>query len=67
MSEGAEYIAAAGGIGGLGNASLSSQKRRAPGFALLGIEGESSDVVLELKSIADIAPGRLPLRRQDPA
>ena len=55
MSEGAEYIAAAGGIGGLGNASLSSQKRRAPGFALLGIEGESSDVVLELKSIADIA------------
>ena len=55
VSEGAEYIAAAGGIGGLGNASLSSQKRRAPGFALLGIEGESSDVVLELKSIADIA------------
>ena len=35
--------------------SLSSQKRRAPGFALLGIEGESSDIVLELKSIADIA------------
>lgn len=55
VTEGAEYIAAAGGIGGLGNASLSSQKRRAPGFALLGIEGESSDVVLELKSIADIA------------
>ena len=55
VGEGAEYIAAAGGIGGLGNASLSSQKRRAPGFALLGIEGESSDIVLELKSIADIA------------
>ncbi len=55
VTEGDEYIAAAGGIGGLGNASLSSQKRRAPGFALLGIEGESSDVVLELKSIADIA------------
>ncbi|GAP60275.1 GTPase obg [Arthrobacter sp. Hiyo1] len=42
-------------MGGLGNSSLSSQKRRAPGFALLGIEGESSDIVLELKSIADIA------------
>ncbi len=55
VGEGAEYIAAAGGQGGLGNASLSSQKRRAPGFALLGIEGESSDIVLELKSIADIA------------
>lgn len=55
VGEGTEYIAAAGGQGGLGNASLSSQKRRAPGFALLGIEGESSDIVLELKSIADIA------------
>ncbi len=55
VGEGTEYIAAAGGIGGLGNASLSSQKRRAPGFALLGIEGESSDIVLELKSIAHIA------------
>lgn len=52
---GSEYIAAAGGQGGLGNAQLSSQKRRAPGFALLGIEGEERDVVLELKSIADIA------------
>jgi GTP-binding protein len=55
VGEGAEFVAAAGGLGGLGNAALSSQKRRAPGFALLGIEGESSDVVLELKSIADIA------------
>jgi GTP-binding protein len=55
VGEGTEYIAAAGGQGGLGNASLSSQKRRAPGFALLGIEGDSSDIVLELKSIADIA------------
>ncbi len=55
VGEGTEFIAAAGGQGGLGNASLSSQKRRAPGFALLGIEGDSSDIVLELKSIADIA------------
>ncbi|NYE94501.1 GTP-binding protein [Psychromicrobium silvestre] len=55
MGEGTEYIAAAGGQGGLGNASLSSQKRRAPGFALLGIEGDEQDIVLELKSIADIA------------
>ncbi|MFH5877797.1 GTPase ObgE [Arthrobacter sp. NA-172] len=55
VGEGTEFIAAAGGQGGLGNSSLSSQKRRAPGFALLGIEGDSSDIVLELKSIADIA------------
>lgn len=52
---GMEYVAAAGGQGGLGNAALASAKRKAPGFALLGIEGESADIVLELKSIADIA------------
>ena len=52
---GTEYVAAAGGQGGLGNAALSSLKRKAPGFALLGIEGTAGDIVLELKSIADIA------------
>ncbi|MBD8043456.1 GTPase ObgE [Arthrobacter sp. Sa2BUA2] len=52
---GAEYVAAAGGQGGLGNSSLSSQKRKAPGFALLGTPGDERDIVLELKSIADIA------------
>jgi GTPase len=55
VGEGAEYVAAAGGQGGLGNAALSSPKRKAPGFALLGIPGEAQDIVLELKSIADIA------------
>lgn len=52
---GTEYIAAAGGQGGLGNNALSSLKRKAPGFALLGIAGSEADIVLELKSIADIA------------
>ena len=55
VGEGAEFVAAKGGQGGLGNSSLSSQKRKAPGFALLGIPGDASDIVLELKSIADIA------------
>ncbi len=55
VGEGTEYIAAAGGQGGLGNSSLASQKRKAPGFALLGVPGDARDVVLELKSIADIA------------
>ncbi|MHA7142473.1 MULTISPECIES: GTPase ObgE [unclassified Arthrobacter] len=55
VGEGAEFIAASGGQGGLGNSSLSSQKRKAPGFALLGIPGDARDIVLELKSIADIA------------
>ncbi len=52
---GTRYVLAAGGSGGLGNAALASPKRRAPGFALLGEPGEEKDVVLELKSVADVA------------
>ncbi|MFE4466335.1 GTPase ObgE [Oerskovia sp. NPDC056781] len=55
VGEGAEYVAAAGGRGGLGNAALASQRRKAPGFALLGEPGEEADFVLEVKSIADVA------------
>ncbi|MDN6637620.1 MAG: GTPase ObgE, partial [Yaniella sp.] len=50
-----ELILAHGGTGGSGNASLASPKRKAPGFALLGIPGEERSVVLELKTVADIA------------
>jgi GTP-binding protein len=50
-----ELIVAEGGVGGLGNAALSSTKRKAPGFALLGVPGWSGDVILELKTVADIA------------
>lgn len=52
---GTEHVIAAGGRGGLGNRALSSARRRAPGFALLGEPGEDIDVVLELKSLADVA------------
>ncbi len=55
VGAGARYIAARGGVGGLGNAALASPKRKAPGFALKGDEGEARDVVLELKSVADVA------------
>jgi GTP-binding protein len=55
VGEGTRYIIARGGRGGLGNASLANPKRKAPGFALLGEPGESADVVLELKSVADAA------------
>ncbi len=52
---GTRFVIARGGKGGLGNAGLASSKRKAPGFALLGERGEARDVVLELKSVADVA------------
>src|SRR5918998_44013 len=55
VGAGAEYVIAHGGRGGLGNRALASPRRKAPGFALLGEPGEHTDVVLELKTIADVA------------
>lgn len=56
MSEsGIRFVVAPGGQGGLGNAALSSTKRKAPGFALLGTPGWQGDVFLELKVAADVA------------
>ncbi|BAK36628.1 GTP-binding protein Obg [Microlunatus phosphovorus NM-1] len=52
--DGTEVVIAAGGRGGLGNAALASSARKAPGFALLGEEGESRTVTLELKVVADV-------------
>ncbi len=54
VGPGTELVIAAGGRGGLGNAALSSSKRKAPGFALLGEPGDDLAVVLELKVVADI-------------
>ena len=55
VGAGARYVIARGGHGGLGNAALSSPRRKAPGFALLGEPGEHREVVLELKTVADVA------------
>mgnify|MGYP001248607048 CR=1 FL=1 len=52
---GLRFIAAPGGLGGLGNAALATTKRKAPGFALLGTPGWDGDVLLELKTVADVA------------
>lgn len=48
------FVVAHGGRGGLGNRALASPRRRAPGFALLGEPGEAAEIVLELKSVADV-------------
>ncbi|NDU75503.1 GTPase ObgE [Actinomadura sp. DSM 109109] len=55
VGEGTRFVIAKGGSGGLGNAALATARRKAPGFALLGEPGEERDVVLELKSVADVA------------
>jgi GTP-binding protein len=52
---GTRFVVAPGGQGGLGNAALANPKRKAPGFALLGTPGWEGDVVLELKTVADVA------------
>lgn len=49
-----EIVIAAGGKGGLGNAALATAARKAPGFALLGEDGESRRINLELKVVADV-------------
>jgi len=54
IGAGTRHVVAAGGRGGLGNAALASPRRRAPGFALLGEPGDEGDVVLELKTVADV-------------
>ncbi|RWZ51878.1 GTPase ObgE [Labedella phragmitis] len=55
VEPGMRIVVAPGGQGGLGNNALASSKRKAPGFALLGTPGWEGDIVLELKTVADIA------------
>jgi GTP-binding protein len=54
VGAGTSYVVARGGRGGRGNAALANSRRRAPGFAELGEPGDRLDVVLELKSVADV-------------
>jgi GTP-binding protein len=54
VGAGTRFIAAEGGRGGLGNAALASRARKAPGFALLGENGQTRDLTLELKTVADV-------------
>src|SRR5579862_6162643 len=54
VGTGTRFLAAAGGRGGLGNAALASPRRKAPGFALKGEPGDQYDLILELKTVADV-------------
>ena len=54
VGSGTAFVAAQGGRGGRGNAALANTRRKAPGFAELGEPGGRLDLVLELKSVADV-------------
>jgi len=57
---GQRTIVAHGGEGGFGNAHFKSSRRRTPRVAELGIPGESKQLTLELKLVADVGLVGLP-------